>query len=240
MITYKKLVEKTMPQEKRASASRCVVGHYLVRPISNIISMPLIERHVDPTFVTIVSGIFPLISLFSFMFIKESIGFWIGWFSLLIWNILDGVDGNIARYNNVCSKKGELWDATVGWLARISFGIGVGFQSYYHMGRVADIINIDGYVYISMGFFSALAWIFPRLVMHKKNGLMGSESIKEVKNRSSYSIPKLIVFNVTSINGLGAVLFLFAFIINLVPIWMVLYFIISMVICFGSIFSLLR
>lgn len=44
MIKYKDLVKKTMPIEKKKKASKCIVGHYLVRPISNIISIPLIEK----------------------------------------------------------------------------------------------------------------------------------------------------------------------------------------------------
>lgn len=52
MIKYKDLVKKTMPIEKKKKASKCIVGHYLVRPISNIISIPLIEKKVNPTTVT--------------------------------------------------------------------------------------------------------------------------------------------------------------------------------------------
>ena len=33
MIKYKDLVKKTMPIEKKKKASKCIVGHYLVRQI---------------------------------------------------------------------------------------------------------------------------------------------------------------------------------------------------------------
>lgn len=240
MVKYSELVKKTMPPEKKASASKCVVGHYLVRPISNVISIPLIEKKVDPTVVTIISGIFPILALLSFIFIHSAPGFWIGWISIFIWNILDGVDGNIARYNDACSKRGELWDATVGWITRIAFCVGMGFEAFYHPGWTECISFLPDYSYPVLGCLAAMGWIFPRLVMQKKNVLMGEEAIKNVKGRANYSLPKLVFFNVTSINGLGAVIFLIAYVVGGNALCMVFYFLISMAVCFGSLYSLLK
>lgn len=173
MIKYKELINKTMPPDKKAKASRCIIGHYLIRLISNIISIPLIERKVIPVTVTILSGFFVLIAYVPFSFISGGVGFWIGWLSILIWNILDGVDGNIARYNNQCSGMGELWDAAVGWFATITFYVGMGYVAYYHPGGLFNEICLPNTVYLILGFVSSMCWIFPRLVMHKKKAIMG-------------------------------------------------------------------
>ena len=173
MIKYKDLVSKTMPPEKRKKASRCIVGHYLVRPISNVISIPLIEWKINPTLITKISGIFPIVACYGFCFVDDPVGFWIGWLSILIWNILDGVDGNIARFNDQCSKYGELWDATVGWIATIAFYMGIGFTAYKNPGFVLDKASFPSYYYLLMAFVSSMAWIFPRLVMQKKSVLFG-------------------------------------------------------------------
>lgn len=240
MIRYKDLVEKTMPPEKKKTASKCIVGHYLVRPISNIISIPLIEKKVDPTLITIISGFFPIIGLLAFSFISDSIGFWVGWASIFIWNVLDGVDGNIARYNNQCSKYGELWDATVGWVATIAFYTGMGFVSYRNPGVLANSFSITTIYYLLMGFVSSMAWIFPRLVMQKKSVLFGETSISAVKQRENYGFLKLVFFNVTSINGFAAVIFLGTFLLNLIGLCTIFYFLISLAVMISSLFSLLK
>ncbi|MCC8151280.1 MAG: CDP-alcohol phosphatidyltransferase family protein [Lachnospiraceae bacterium] len=240
MITYKQLVEKTMPPEKKASANKCIIGHYLLRPVSNVISIPLISRGVSATTVTKISGIFPIISLFMFLLFPNALGFWIGWGAILIWNILDGVDGNIARYTETCSKMGELWDAAVGWLAVIVFYIGMGAVAFFNVGFFPVPINISPSVFLVMGGISAIDWIFPRLIMQKKSVLLGEESVSDVKQRSNYSIPKLLFFNITSINGGAAVIFLLSFCLNLMGLCMIFYFILSMAVAIGSIYSLLK
>lgn len=235
MITYKQLVAKTMPPEKKKTASRCIVGHYCVRPISNIISIPLIEANIDPTTITKISAIFPVVAFVAFIF-DSNCGFYIGWFSIFIWNILDGVDGNIARYNEQCSKNGELWDAMVGWLAVVSFYFGMGMQAYYASG----ISNFPSVYMIIFGSISTIIWLFPRLVMQKKNVLMGAESVKNIKDRGDYGVGKLIVFNLTSINGLASVIFIVAFEINLLRICTVFYLILNLFIFIGSMYNLMR
>lgn len=240
MIKYSELVKKTMPPEKRATASKCIIGHYLVRPISNILSIPLIEKEVDPTSVTICSAIFPLIALGGFIFFEGDLGFYIGWISIFLWNILDGIDGNIARYCNKCSKRGELWDATIGWLAMIAFYFGMGMTAYYNPGYIPFGVSITPVYFVIMGFVASMAWIFPRLVMQKKIVISGLESVNSVKDRANYNFSKLVFFNITSINGGAAVVFLIAYLFNLNAICMISYFVLSSLVMIGSLYSLMK
>lgn len=228
-----------MPPEKRRNASRCVVGHYLVRPISNLISIPLIERKFNPTSVTKFSLVFAVIPVVSFL-IGGVWGFWIGWLSILMWNILDGVDGNIARYNDCCSPEGELWDVFVGWVATIAFYVGMGFTAFYQDDKWAVLTGIPDYLYIFMGDMAALAWIFPRLMMQKKITIFSKASVASVQDRGNYGIGKLIIFNVTSINGLASVLFLLSYLFGVMEICMISYFAITIIIAFGSLFALMK
>lgn len=241
MVSYQELVKKTMPVEKRKSASRCIVGHYLVRPVSNIISIPLIEIGVDPTSVTIVSLVPIIIAFFVFTFSKTLTGFLIGWFLILLWNILDGVDGNIARYCDMTSKKGELWDATVGWIAVIVFYEGMGFAAY----RFSVYVSEPEY-YLYIGGLTAIFWLFPRLVMHKKTGMMSNEAANELKDlnhdgkKSLKDIFKLFFFNCISINGGAAVIFLIALVLSLMEICMIVYFFVNFIVFIGSLWTLLK
>lgn len=235
MIKYSDLIKKTMPPEKLITAKRCIVGHYLVRPICNIVSIPFIERKIDPTKITIFSGLFPIIAFIAF---SNSSGFLIGWISIFIWNVLDGVDGNVARYNNQCTNKGEIWDAAVGWLAIIVFYYGMGFTAYYHPG--IWLLNYEHEpLFLLMGSISAMCWIFPRLVMHKKMSINTSRELPNSLDRGRYGLIKSIVFNITSINGLGAVIFIITYYAKLCGICMVFYFLISIVSCVSSLYLLL-
>lgn len=241
MITYKQLVSKTMPPEKKASASRCIIGHYLIRPISNIISIPLIEAGVNPTPVTKVSLIPAIAAFFCFIFSRTVNGFILGWFLILIWNILDGVDGNIARYCNKSTKKGELWDATVGWVAVIAFYVGTGFAAY----KLGDGRYVDNAYYLFLGSFTALMALFPRLIMHKKAGIYGTQAAKELKNlnhpnKTFIDIVKLILFNCISINGGAAAIFLICLLTGNTEECMWFCFVLNTFVAVGSIWTLLK
>lgn len=240
MITYSQLVAKTMPPEKKATASRCIVGHYLVRPISNIITIPLIGLNTDPTKVTEFSAIFVVLAFLGFLFFPGDLGFWIGWFSIFIWNVLDGVDGNIARYCNKTSGRGGVWDATVGWAAMVAFYSGMGFVTYYSWGSSIIDEYIPSYYYIIMGDIAGMCWIFPRLVMHKAINTIGKESAKGVQDRQNFGFFKLVFFNVTSINGFAAVIFATCYLFEFMSLCTCFYFIVSVAVAIGSMYKILK
>ena len=240
MIKYQELVKVTMPPEKKTSASKCIVGHYFVRPISNVITIPLLDMGVSAVTVTKISCFFSIIAMLFFLTPINLLGFWGGWICIFIWNILDGIDGNIARFTSTCSKEGELWDATVGWIALVSFYVGMGFVTFYNLDSEIFHLPVSDFLYIFMGCISALSWIFPRLVMQKKSVLMGEETVSMVKQRSDYGIIKLLLFNLSSINGLASVLFLAAYIFNILTVCMICYCVLSIIVAIGSLYSLLQ
>ena len=240
MISYKQLTAKTMPLEKKRTASKCIIGHYLLRPISNVVSIPLIEQGVNPTTITQISGIFPIIAFLLFFVLPNNLGFWMGWLSILMWNILDGVDGNIARYCEKTSSRGGVWDATVGWLAMVAFYSGMGLVAYYHYGNSKLDAYIPDFWYILMGDAAAMCWIFPRLVMHKTINTVSKEAAHSVQDRGDYGFGKLLFFNITSINGGAAVLFALCYILHLTSECMLFYFVISMAVACGSLYKLLK
>ena len=240
MITYKQLVEKTMPPEKKRNAKRDIVGFYIYRPIENLISIPFIEAGINPTPVTVASLIPVLISMVVFALAKSFMGFFVGWLLILLWNILDGVDGNIARYCNKTSAKGELWDATVGWIGVIAFYEGLGFSAF----RLGNHY-VEPVYYVFFGVMAATLWLFPRLVMHKKAGIVGKEATKELKDLSHEGmtikdIAKLLLFNVISINGAAAVVFLLCLIFGFTAECVLFYFVVNLVVATGSLWSLLK
>lgn len=237
MIKYSDLIKKTMPESKRASSSKDILGFYILRPVENAICIPLIEMGVSATSITIFSFYVAIAAFFAFL-IPGRIGFWAGWLLLFIWNICDGLDGNIARYTDTCSKRGDLWDATAGWVAFVSFYFGMGMEAFYSPGF--EIVHLSSHYYIIMGCLCGMFWIFPRAVMHKKASTQGSDSVKEIKGRSDFGLIKVIVFNLASITGLGSLLFLLSYLFGFSALCMDFYFILSGIVCAGSLYTLLR
>ena len=173
------------------------------------------------------------------MFICFLLGFYyIGFVCLLVWDILDGVDGNLARYTDNCSNMGCLWDATTGWLAMFVFFLSMGLVAYREHSLV-EIAFIPKYYYLIFGSLAAFGILFPRLVMHKKAGLLGEESVHKEKTRSEYSLAKNILLNLISINGLAFLIFVLATIFKLTNITMIFYLFICGVVGLGMLVNML-
>ena len=130
-ITIKKLHEKTLPEYKKNYVKIDFVSYYLWRPICDIMTILLLDTNVTATCVTVISFIACFISLGCFIIFPGLKGALLGYLFFWIWNISDGIDGNIARYTDSCSKKGDLWDALAGYVAMYVFYFGAGLIAFY-------------------------------------------------------------------------------------------------------------
>ena len=238
MNFYKEIVKNTLTEEKKAEVKTDVVAYYFVRPIANLLTYPCIKLKMSATTVTKISAISVILMYLTFILGNTKYLYLLAIFFLYVWNVLDGVDGNIARYTNTCSANGGLWDATAGWLAMYFFFSSMGIVAF----REESLITINWipkYFYIIIGAFSGFCLIFPRLVMHKKAGLYSQEEIKKDKDRKNYGILKKIIFNLTSINGLATLFFIIALFTNTCNICMLVYLLLNGIIGIGMTLKLL-
>ena len=119
MITPKEIEQKTMSPEKRKSAKNDYFAFYVGRPLSYILTIPFLYTNITPNTVSLIS-IIPLIVGFVLMYFANSTGMMIlGWACFFLWNLLDGVDGNIARYKKQFSSLGSVYDAMSGYVAMV-------------------------------------------------------------------------------------------------------------------------
>lgn len=238
MLTIKELHKKTLPEHKKAAVKIDVVSYYLWRPICDFCSIILMNK-ISATAVTIISFYACIISLGFFTFMKGITGALLGYLFLWIWNIADGIDGNIARYTGTCSKRGDLWDAVAGYAAMIVFYLGMGLVAA-HENSIIILNSISSEAYVLMGAIAAICMIFPRLVTQKKQSVYGSDSTKSFKNKESYGIIKKIALNVTSINGLAGFLFLIAIWMKMTNVLTIVYFIIMVLFGMASLYTVMR
>ena len=241
MITPKDIENKTMSPEKRKSAKNDYFAFYIGRPLSYILTIPFLHTNISPNTVSLIS-IIPIIVGFLLMCIgNTNTVLIVGWLMFFLWNLLDGVDGYIARYKKQFSKMGSVYDAMSGYIAMVLSFFGWGVAAAHNPGMFQNMIRLPLDSYIILGALSGIFVIFPRFIMHKAITTLGDQgSMKSVKDKSEYGFIKLVALNLTSIAGFVQVLMLVAVIFNIMDLFTMGYFILNfmvMVVSLKSIFN---
>lgn len=238
MNIVKDMAQKTMTPEKRKQAKNDFFAFYIGRPLSYVLTVPFLKLKIKPNTVSLIS-IFPSIIGFLLVGFGNTLTIkLIGLLMFFLWNLLDGVDGNIARYTKQFSKTGSLWDATSGYVAMVMTFMAMGTGCYY---GECTFLPIDKVLMVVLGGISAILIIFPRLVMHKRMTSIGNdEKTESVKDKSQYGIVKILALNLISISGFIQVLMLLAVIFKMMDIFTICYFIINLLICVVSVTKLLK
>ena len=238
MNIVKDMAQKTMTPEKRKQAKNDFFAFYIGRPLSYVLTVPFLKLKIKPNTVSLIS-IFPSIIGFLLVGFGNTLAIkLIGVLMFFLWNLLDGVDGNIARYTKQFSKTGSLWDATSGYVAMVMTFMAMGTGCYY---GECTFLPIDQVLMVVLGGISAILIIFPRLVMHKRMTSIGNdEKTESVKDKSQYGIIKILALNLISISGFIQILMLLAVIFKMMDIFTICYFIINLLICVVSVTKLLK
>ena len=238
IMKFGEIYKICVPEKKKETDKLIPWLYYVVRPISILITKPLIKTSITPVQVTFLSMITTLIG-FSLLGFGQNVNIRIlGWIGFFIWAILDCVDGNLARCKGLASERGALWDATGGYLALSLIFFSVGIAAYYDSNMIE---LFDKHLNIILGGFTSLMSLFPRLIMQKKKtGSGGAESVKAVGDKASFNMPKIIALNLESSIGLMQVMVLFAIIFHFLNLFILFYFFINILITVYSLYTLLK
>lgn len=203
MITLKEIHKRSMTDEKKSSAKNDIFAYYIGRPISYLFTWPFLYTKISPNAITVLSMIFVIFGFVFTSFNRGPIFLLIGWIMFFLWNLFDGVDGNIARYRKEFSVNGAVFDATGGYLAMYFTFFSYGIAAFNFGGYITNTFSIPSYIYIILGSISGFSLIFPRLVMHKKKSTVKNESksVEEMQNKANYGFIRIVILNITSISG---------------------------------------
>ncbi|ODO51553.1 CDP-alcohol phosphatidyltransferase family protein [Streptococcus pneumoniae] len=228
----KDIERKTMSPAKKAMAKNDYFAFYVGRPLSYLLTVPFVKTNITPNQISYLS-IIPLIVGFIIMiFTTDFVVLLLAWFLFFLWNLLDGVDGNLARYREQYSKDGSVVDAMAGYVAMV--------LTYFGAGIVAAHLN-DSDIYIILGALSGISLIFPRLVMHKYiNTVAQDESVSGIKDKSDFNTIKILALNMTSITGIPQVLLLLTILTNQWVLFTLVYFTINFLLMIFSLYSLFK
>jgi len=240
MITPKDIEKTTMTLEKRKIAHNDFFAFCVGRPLSYVLTIPFLYTNLTPNTISVLSIVPLVIGLllsYSVKTIKMQILCWVLFF---FWNLLDGVDGNVARYKKQFSKMGNVYDAMSGYVAMVFTFLAMGMISA-HSSSILIGYGLSGELLIVMGALSGMFMIFPRLVMHKAiSTFMNSKKFDEVKDRSSFNLLKVIVLNLSSVAGGAQVLMLVAIVFQITDLYTVCYFLFNFLIMVASLKSILK
>ena len=239
MITPKDIENKTMSPKKKESAKNDYFAFYVGRPLSYVLTIPFLYTNISPNTVSLIS-IVPDILGFVLMCIGHTKSMLIiGWFMFFLWNLLDGVDGNIARYKKQFSKMGSVYDAMSGYVAMVLSFFGIGVAAAHNPGLFQKVVQFPLDSYIILGALSGIFVIFPRFIMHKAITTLGDQgSMKSVKDKSEFGFVKLVALNLTSIAGFVQVLMLAAIIFNIMDLFTICYFTLNLMVMLVSLKSI--
>lgn len=204
MITYKDIEAKAMPPEKREQCKDDLFSFYIGRKITYWMTIPFLYTRLTPNHVTFISILLLIVGFVVNCFANTKSLMLFAWLCYFLWSLLDGVDGNMARYRRQFSKMGDIYDTMGGYAAYALLFLGMGIGAYFNTGNINIIPRI---YYIIFGALSSISSIFPRLIYQKiKASFKGDQGADRVRNNKS--LIRKIEMNITSISG-GTMVFSF-------------------------------
>ncbi|MDO4459132.1 MAG: CDP-alcohol phosphatidyltransferase family protein [Clostridia bacterium] len=241
MITPKMIADKTMTPDKKATAHNDFFAFYIGRPLSYLFTIPFLYTKITPNQISLLS-IVPVIAGFVIACFARSMPMMIVcWLMFFLWNMLDGVDGNVARYRKQFSKMGSVYDATSGYLAAAFTFFSASVMAAHTDGLLIQSGIFNSEFFLIVGGISAMANMFPRLVMHKvTTTLWNKEASKGVSDKENFNIVKVIMLNLKSCAGGAQVLFLVAILLNILDLYSVCYCIFNIMVMLVTIIQLFR
>ena len=237
-MTIKEIYNVCVPPTKAKTDKLIPWLYYVIRPLSILVTKPILNTSILPVQVTFISMLATLVGFALLGFGQTTEIRVYGWIGFFVWAVLDCVDGNVARCKGLASERGALWDATGGYMALSLIFFAVGIAAFYD----TNIIEVlDKHLYIVLGGMTSLMSLFPRLVMQKKKAdSRDEEVVKAVGDKAHFNIPNIIALNVESAIGFMQVFLFFAVIFNFLNIFTVTYFCVNMVIMTYSLYTLLK
>lgn len=237
-MTYKEVYDIAVPERKRKEERWNLFAGHIGRPLSVLMTVPLTKTHIKPTTVTGWSLIALLIGSVLVSISYSMTMTLLGWCFFFLWNLLDGVDGNLARSTKQCSNLGDLWDTTGGYAAMVLTYFSAGIAAYFD-NSLYDFC--DKYMLLIMGGASAIMSIFPRLVMQKKKTYgVNSDAVNKLTDKTHFGIKQIVSMNFISPSGFLQVIFLLCILFHTLNFFIAVYTIINFLILVVTLRGLLK
>lgn len=244
MITPLKIARATMTDEKKRTDRIRPFAYYIGRPISYVFTVPFLYTKITPNMITVLSILFALAGFVVNSIYATQLMLTVGWILFFLWNIFDGVDGNVARYRKQFSPLGTAIDAMGGYVCVICMLFSGGIAAY-NMTNVLDVyLPWDKIALIICGGFAALFNIFPRLMLYFiKATVKSDEDVKNagrVNDKRNYGFVKIVALNIMAPSDGMMLLYIAAIWLNALDIYTYAYFVLSFLGMMASLFVMFK
>lgn len=237
MISYKEVESKAMPPEKREQCKDDWFSFYVGRKLTYILTIPFLYTPLTPNHVTFISIILLIVGFVVNCFADSKLLMIIAWLCYFFWSLLDGVDGNMARYRKQYSKLGDIYDTMGGYLAYALLFLGMGIGAFYDHGILGSIV--PAYFYIIMGAVSSLSCLFSRLIYQKiRVTYPEKNSVADIVEERSFV--KVLALNILSVSGGAMVMSLVAIIVGFLGAFTIIYLALNLVSMVYSLRSIVK
>ena len=224
MVSVREIEQASMTKEKRKAAKNNLFAFYVGRPISYWLTIPFLQAGVSPNTVSLLSLVPVVAGIVISVFARNLSSMYVCWGCFFIWNLLDGVDGNIARYTKKTSPLGAIYDAMGGYAATAATFLAWGIAAERFPGLLDSKFISDYNLFLIIGSLSSLSTLFPRLIMQKVRAEIGKDKAEVYKGSS---LLRNIVFNLTSVSGFIQVIMLLTIPFRLFDLFTIAYFVIN-------------
>ncbi|WP_270322289.1 CDP-alcohol phosphatidyltransferase family protein [Weissella confusa] len=185
---------------------------FVARPLSYLITYPLMKLNVSANVASMISMVISLAGLASVVVFKTD-GILPAILIFNFWIIFDAVDGNIASTLQKQSNKGTYIDAISGYLYLMTLYITLGLGVFYQTNNP---------IWIVVGFLTSLMTTFPRLVLQKKIAMFGVNE-KDSSAKLNYGLKEILAMNIAGAAGLMNPLMIMAYCFNFLGAYLIFY-----------------
>ncbi len=244
MITPRKIAKETMTEEKKQSDRIRPFAYYIGRPISYVLTVPFLYTKITPNMVTVFSIICAIAGLVVNSILKTHWFLTIGWGLFLLWNLFDGVDGNIARYKKQYSKLGTAFDAMGGYVCVVCMLFSSGIAAF-NVECILDLyLPWSKIALIICGGFASIFNLFPRLMMYFIKATVKSqneiEKADSIVDKEHYGFFKIVILNLMAPSDGMLLLLIPAIWLNALDVYTYFYFVMSFLGMMASLFVMFR
>lgn len=237
-MTYTEARKKILTEGKHAEDRQNILVEKVIRPISIRLTLPFVGSKMTPTAVTKCSLVASTIGFFLLAFGGNQIIRMIGWIAIILWVVMDHVDGNLARCTKRCTALGDLWDTTAGYAAMVYIYFGAGIAAFHD----SNVLEFCGkHWYLILGGMTAIFSIFPRLVMHKKkSSAVANGAVAMLSDKSSFGFVRKAALNILSPVGFVVVFLAAAILLHGLNLFIAVYFTLNFGMMLIALFRLLK
>ena len=182
-------IKKSMPKDKNDyDRWGNPAAYFCARPISYPITALFVSAGLSANFASLASITFALAAIIT---AATNFPAWAITTLILLWLVLDCVDGNIARFTRTGSLKGEFLDAIGGYIITAGLYVGIGYGS----GEQSALL---------LGACASIFSILSRLILNKSNVLSGATRNPTGDTGSGWKAQWLL--SIYNLSGIGLLL----------------------------------